>query len=603
AGLAIYGRLDLAEGDSVRLRATLIDVVEDRLLGEVDRADERNRLDRLQDSAGVDVLRLLGRVPTGGTVLYGSLRTRSIAALKEFLRGEQHYRRSRWDSALAHYGLAARLDTSFALANRRMFQVLGWDPPSAARFDRGHVYLHRAVAANRGLSLKDSLLIQVDSMAAAESGQTFGAEYRYFFATLDTLARRFPDDPEVWQVIGEERFHFGIPPEGGWQAALDAFLKAVELDSALSPAYVHTVELAIRLGDERLARRLARAYLTLAPTDGSVDAIRLASRLLDARTSPAERRRLIESAATVPVLQASLILDHWPDSAESAVALARTLALSATHRDEGAPAYVRDPSARALLLASQLALRGHLSAADSVFAALSLPDLRYARHRLGQGGSWIDIGLLRGPGGASTGKGVRIALEGDIAWYEGGREALAWWNAIGDTAAMMDFADRAGRFARARKTSDTLARPWSLGHAAYLTAVAVGYQLLARGDTAGALERLLALPDSMCIIVSCFHEKLITGRLLAARGRPVEAAALLDAWTGTSSHGALYVLATLERARLAERLGERGLARKRYAFVAAMWARGDSVVRPYVVEAESALVRLGQEVQEVPRAR
>jgi hypothetical protein len=55
------------------------------------------------------------------------------------------------------------------------------------------------------------------------------------------------------------------------------------------------------------------------------------------------------------------------------------------------------------------------------------------------------------------------------------------------------------------------------------------------------------------------------------------------------------VLGTLVRGRLQERLGRRDKAIDAYEYVAAVWARADSVLQPYVAEARAGLGRLGAE--------
>ena len=52
---------------------------------------------------------------------------------------------------------------------------------------------------------------------------------------------------------------------------------------------------------------------------------------------------------------------------------------------------------------------------------------------------------------------------------------------------------------------------------------------------------------------------------------------------------------TLERARVAERLGERAIAIDGYLWIANAWAPGDSVFQPYVKEARAALKRMNAE--------
>jgi len=75
-------------------------------------------------------------------------------------------------------------------------------------------------------------------------------------------------------------------------------------------------------------------------------------------------------------------------------------------------------------------------------------------------------------------------------------------------------------------------------------------------------------------------------RLLAAVGRGPEAAAVFD-----RSHDRRMPI-LLERARLAERLGDRPTAVKYYQFVVQAWLHADPELQPVVAEARAALARL-----------
>jgi hypothetical protein len=55
------------------------------------------------------------------------------------------------------------------------------------------------------------------------------------------------------------------------------------------------------------------------------------------------------------------------------------------------------------------------------------------------------------------------------------------------------------------------------------------------------------------------------------------------------------ILWTLERARVAERLGERDAAARDYQYVADIWRRADPQLQPYVEEAKEGLVRVSAE--------
>ena len=83
-------------------------------------------------------------------------------------------------------------------------------------------------------------------------------------------------------------------------------------------------------------------------------------------------------------------------------------------------------------------------------------------------------------------------------------QTLWWWAERGDTS-----------FGPAVLASrDSLRGPDALRP--YYAQAAPAYLALARGDTARALEQLMALPDSLCL--GCAHERLARVRLLQRQG-------------------------------------------------------------------------------------
>ncbi|MDF2773131.1 MAG: protein kinase, partial [Geminicoccaceae bacterium] len=152
-----------------------------------------------------------------------------------------------------------------------------------------------------------------------------------------------------------------------------------------------------------------------------------------------------------------------------------------------------------------------------------------------------------------------------------------------DTLSLREMARRVG-VAAPRSTADSLI-------AAYSAALASAYLALARGDTATSLRRFAALPDSLCQL--CAAPRVVHARLLASTGRSREAAAIL-AERPTLLPSAIDVLWALERARLADRLGDRVTARQSYAVVAGAWQDPDADLTPVAVEARTALRRLGR---------
>jgi hypothetical protein len=187
-----------------------------------------------------------------------------------------------------------------------------------------------------------------------------------------------------------------------------------------------------------------------------------------------------------------------------------------------------------------------------------------------------------------------LALASDSGWSEmftpRHLRGLPWWLSRGDTAALARFGARAARVARAPANPRTGLRARLLGE------TSVAFLDLARGDSAAAIRKLSAIPDTLCLADwynnQCFHLNLTLARLLAARGEHRRAGERLERWRWSGS-GPMFVLATLELGRIAERLGDRDRAAKYYGFVVAIWRRPDPELLPYVAEAREGLARLG----------
>jgi hypothetical protein len=120
------------------------------------------------------------------------------------------------------------------------------------------------------------------------------------------------------------------------------------------------------------------------------------------------------------------------------------------------------------------------------------------------------------------------------------------------------------------------------------------YLALARGDSAAALAALAAIPDTLLGPVAL---RLMQAQLLAAQGRERDAARLLDQSTWRNLISPSRVLIALERARLAERLGEPNRALDGYQQVVGLWRHADPELQPFVSEARAGLERLTAETR------
>jgi tetratricopeptide (TPR) repeat protein len=245
-------------------------------------------------------------------------------------------------------------------------------------------------------------------------------------------------------------------------------------------------------------------------------------------------------------------------------------------------------------LANALAYRGHIHEAYAMDRRLVF-DPKASRFTW-----WEDpfmclalLGVIPDSLAAST---YAQAFEPDSAWpiprsniQPRHLRGLPWWQARRDTLSLARFALRAEQEARTQRSATGQLR------GRYLHAAAIAYLELARGDSAGALRLFRAIPDTLCIVNICYYEKLIEARLLGSQGRARLAGEVLDRWVWRAE-GPLYVLAMLDRARIAESLGERQKAMQAYQFVVDVWRGADRQLQPFVVEARTALTRMGAEL-------
>jgi len=567
ASLALFGRVVRMGGDTIRLSASLVDVSLGAAVADFQLTDPDARLDRIADSLTVRVLRELGRSRAIGAVSRTNLGASSLPALRAFLEGEQHFRRSEWDSAVANYQRAIDLDTTFALALYRAGIALGW--LSTASDSLSTAYLERAAIHNRGLPTRDSMLIVAESLTTAldggEAQPDYWALYRRLYATINEAARRFPRDPEVWYEYGDVRYHY--PEFSSLREMREAFDRSIALDSAFAPAFIHPVELALQLGDPDGARLYLDRYLALRPHDIYADAMRLTRRLLDPRQARSHQVQAVLDTATSEQLVATIqSFRGWADTLGTAVRLA-TLLVDGNQ----SPSFDR-AAARAYLpeIGVALAYRGHLDAAWA---------------RAGTVAPWLTAVIAWMGGGPQD--TITVMLMRSLARDTLFPRALAVvgspvWAERGDSTSLLALARRA----------DSVARDARLpAERAFGLAVAEGSRALValvRGDTAAAIGGLAAMPDTAC--TNCILHTLTLARLYDARKMDAEAGRLLALDSPgfvrpTDGFWALY------RARLAARHGDEAAAVRAFRFVRDAWAASDPILRPYVREAADYVSR------------
>ena len=585
AGLAVFGQLVPMARDSVRLNATLVDVSSGRTLQEVELKDASGSMDRLSDSLTLALLRGIGESRAVGSVRATALRATSLPALKAFLQGEQYFRRLAWDSAMASYRRALEADSGFALAYRRMGTVLGWKVMGGDSL--AGVYTLRAAALNHGLAPRDSLLITAESLTTAlfnNSDDTLWRSHRArLFSILNDAVQRYPGDPEAWYLLGDSKLHFRPVGRTTLEQELEAFDRAIALDSAYGESYIHPVEIALHLGRPELARKYISGYLNHSGGTADVHAqgFKLVDRLLGGSTGGGGEAldAVLKPYSAAVLFNTVATLSHWADSLETTVRVARAFVKSPV---SGVPLY-DNREFRTWWLTAALAYRGRLKEAYEVgprFTERTSTMAMLGGIPSDSAGALFQLWLREPPIRADP---DAVPFGFNINLFD----AFPWWAARGDTAALTTMAKRM-RSLKSQRPEDI--RPWL----EYAATSAEAYMALAKGDSADALARFTSLPDTIC---PCDYDQIVTSQLLSQKGKDREALAVFE------GHYPHYMspaagLWHLQRARAFDKVGRRDEAIEDYRFTVAVWQHADPELQRYVTEARQGLSRLTAEPRE-----
>ncbi|HMN10595.1 MAG TPA: serine/threonine-protein kinase [Gemmatimonadaceae bacterium] len=209
------------------------------------------------DSLPQLVDRLIAELLTEGTVaahgLTGLINT-PLPALRHYLEGRSAQRRARYADAVASFGRALDVDSTFALAGLSLATAAGWSAiPGAGR--RG---LELAWASRDKLSPRDHALLMADVGPKYPETSTLVQHLRAW----EQAAELAPDEPDRWYELGDEYYHEApyLQVESSRRRAADAFRRSVALDSGAS-SIGHLLEIAVLDDDSAAVRRLSALYL------------------------------------------------------------------------------------------------------------------------------------------------------------------------------------------------------------------------------------------------------------------------------------------------------------------------------------------------------
>jgi serine/threonine-protein kinase len=548
AGLVVFGSLLALGEDSVRVDATVVDVVAGAAIGDLEIRGLADRMDHVVDSLAVEVLREVQTVRQIGAVVQTSIGSRSMPALKAFLQGEQSFRRTAWDSSIVLYERAIELDSTFALAHLRlgtayMFRAVG-DGDAGAMW-------RKADRLNVGLSDHDSLIIVA---ASALDGLPSQERVERSLGAAEEAVNRYPDDPEAWYWLGNVRsFLYQALPQVTNASIADAYARAIEEDSTFAPAYYRGIRFALDEGRVDEARLWTRKFLAMNPPDWSRGVPLLLDLLLDPAAEEARLNSLLDSLPPEVLFKAWMRLWLLSDETEVAIMLNR----HSLERGDDPTTWIVTEQAQRRNLAVALAYRGHVREAAEWAGTVDV------------GGTWFprltaELAMLGAYPEAKIDSTFR-------AWIrdEGSASLTAWWFAErGDTTSLAQVLEQ---------------RPDEVAVRAALA--------LARADTTRFLNLMADYEERGYFAL---HQAVIEhARVLSALGRDEEAYEVLktrysDDWPHPS-----HVTWALERARLAEQFGDLDEALRDYRYVAKTWVYADDELQPLVREAEQASFRLG----------
>ncbi len=252
----------VAAGPRIRLAADIYDVESGRAVGPVQVEGPSDSVLALVDRLGMQTLGIIleknaGEVPA---LDLAGVTTPSLIALKAYLDGEHHYRRSEFREASEAWERAVRADTLFALAYSGLAEAYGW---------------HDDKSTQRSLENSERARIMADRLPERER-TLMQARWAGEVRMIRDAIRKYPDAAEAWYALGEVYFHDPVAL-GGPEEAEEAFRRAAELQPTMAPYRLHLLDVAFEWNPDsaHIAREL-EAYGRLAPDAAGTRAGRIA---------------------------------------------------------------------------------------------------------------------------------------------------------------------------------------------------------------------------------------------------------------------------------------------------------------------------------------
>jgi len=550
-------------GRQVRLASEVYDLRDSHSLGQAQVEGSPDSMLALADQLGMQTLgMILEKAPEQiPRIDMAGISTPSLVALKAYLEGEAHFRRSEYRLASQAWERAVRADSMFALAYFGLTEAYAWGDENGNP-ERAQEVLDRSRRLADRLPPAEQTIVRAQWTGTPENN----------FAIEETV-RGHPDDARAWYALGEVFYHqaaaMGDPEE-----AERAFGRAAELEPATAPYRAHLLDLAFTwLPDSVRVAREVEAYGRVAPRAVRTQAARIALRLgFGDSVARAGAKAALDTLAPAGAVMVYEFLAQ-PRFAEEREAVFRAID---PRLDDESRMYLRRLRFRHLAL-----FDGRVHKTMALFDdSLTQQGVRncgglYLRMR----GLPVPDAVLEQRLAAGRAESSPFA---DRFWVTCAANYAAERGRWSEHAALLSHA-RAVAVVELAAGDSVGAREWDEA-----AREALASELWRRGRKEEALrifESLLAGDASWDVLWEVGQLSLELGRLDQA-----ERAFRADRhWDGPPAY--LYL------GRILERTGRPAEARQAYEFVSYAWRHADPELQPLVDEAGRAVARLGGSAQ------
>jgi tetratricopeptide (TPR) repeat protein/TolB-like protein len=549
----------VAAGPRVRLGADIYDVESGRSVGPVQVEGPPDSVLALVDRLGMQTLGVILEKDPGGipTLDLAAITTPSLIALKAYLEGEQHYRRSEFRGASEAWERAVRADTLFGLAYLGLTEAYAWYD-----FGRYRDNLERSRRMADRLPPRERTLAQAYWVAHSDVPDAI--------PVIREVIREYPDAAEAWYALGEVYYH-GAVAMGTPEEADEAFRRAAELQPTMAPYRAHLLDLAFGWHPDstHIARELD-AYGRLAPeaarTRAGAIALALGFGDSGARARASAELGTLHSESATQVYE---FLAH-PAFADAREEVFRVIAPRLEEQDHA--------SVRALRFRTLALMDGRVRDALAMLSDAASPIyLRYGGALyLSDRGLPVPERIIEQSLAAALSDKALFSNRSAAISAAGAAARLGRWSEYGTLVSRVEeFA------AREPAAGDSTSVPyWTW---AVRVAQAQGFWRRGRKEEAlRAFERTLPVDNGWFTLWNVGQLSLELGRLDQAE----RAFRALWQQDGTPAY--------LQLARILERTGRPAEAREAYQFVVYAWRNADSELQPRVEEARRAVARLSR---------